>query len=358
MALSLSFFLAVSRTRITRDKLQDTPVSIRCQLRYTLTSLSWGADKRSGGQVVRYTFGLADKCPPKMWANSQCKSTWPMGAATNRRMAEMRERAMRLHEQFVQAGRFPAPEQFAAQIVQGSHDAAQENDFWRRYAEYIEFLGNQGNTPGTVRKHQHTRDTLWKFQQSTRTYLDFPETGRTFAAKFVKWLSAQPRAYDRPGQDIEKTAMYHLRNLKHFLNHALAEGWSSSMAHKQIKLSFRRAEPFPTTLTEQELLRLHELPPDALPLPKGKQRRNVLQTRDWFVFAAQTGMRYGNWDFGTIEVVPTKSGGKNIRFSQVKTINPLEVPLSKMALEVLGRNGGTMPPKFSPFATQKHLDLL
>ena len=358
MAISLSFFLATTQARIERDKLHTHPISIRCQLRYTLSSMSWGADRRTGGEVVRHTFGTADKCPPKFWANGQCKGAYPNAAPINRRLAEMRERAERLHEQFVREGRFPPPEQFAAQIVQENHNVLSEKSFWARYDQYLQFLENRGVTQSFVTSQRRVMTLLKKFERDTQTALDFDSIGRTFAAKFTKWMTLQTMPYQRAGQDIEKTATYKIRDLKHFLNHAVSEGWSTSLIHRQIQLSIRRAEPFPTTLTADEIARLNAITPkDLSDQYRSKHITRILISRDWFILATQMGARYGNWDIDdtdTLDVV----GGKNLRFQQVKTKNPLEIPLSTIALQVLERNGGSIPRRFAPTNTINHLNIL
>ncbi len=363
MAVSLYFFLQVEQARIDRNNLHHTPITIRAELRYTISALSWGADRRMGGQAVRYTFNTPDKCPPVYWAKggkggkSQCAKGCPNAHAINRRMAEMTERAAHLHEQYLQAGRFPTPEEFAAQIVEGKHAGAIESDFWSRYAEYLEFLENQQVSKGFISNQVRAHDTFKRFERASKTYLDFPEIGRTLAARFVRWFSMQPRVYNRISQDVEKTALYHIKHLKHFLNHALLEGWTQSVAHKQIKLSFRRKEAFPTTLSSDEVQALANLQPAQIPAT-GKALRNLLATRDWFVFATQTAVRYSDWNAEGFQIVRTPSGGQNLQFIQAKTINPLEVPLSAIALAILQRNGGTMPQKFYPATTQQHLDAL
>lgn len=359
MSVSLSFFLSASRARIESDKLHTHPISIRCQLRYTLSAMSWGANRRMGGEIVRHTFSTSDKCPPKFWANGQCKGAYDNAAPINRRIAEMRERAERLHEQFVRAGRFPPVEQFAAMVAQENHNVQSDKGFWARYDQYLEFLENKGVTPTFVTSQRRVMTLLKKFEHDTSTLLDFDSIGRTFAAKFTRWMTAQKMPYQRAGQDVEKTATYKIRDLKHFLNHAVAEGWSNSLIHKQIQLSIRRAEPFPTTLSADELDRLNAITPKDLAAKyPGKHALRILTSRDWFLFATQMGMRYGNWDITEAATISVKGGGKNLRFEQVKTKNPLEIPLSTIALQVLERNGGNIPARFSATATIKHLNIL
>lgn len=344
MAISLSYFL---------DKKGDanTLATIRCQLRYTLTSLSWSADRRCGNAPTRYTFATADKCAPSAWGNGACTKRHPNGAAINRRLAEMVERANRLHEGFVRGGHFPTPQQFAAQIVQGENSEVTQNVFWMRYEEYLEFLKNTGVSKPFLRNQIAAQDIFKRFERSTKTSLDFPEIGRTMAAKFIKWLSMQPRKVNRPGQDIEKTAMYHLRALKQFANHALAEGWTMSMAHKQVKLLFRRKQAFPATLTVEQIETLDRF--DFASLPSATERRYAI-TRDWFLFATQTALRFSDWDMEKFQIVSVP-GGKNLRFVQQKTVNPLEIPLTDLALRILERNGGALPKKMSSCATWMHI---
>lgn len=269
----------------------------------------------------------------------------------------MRERANRLHGQFVSAGQFPPPELFGAQIVQDFQGAKEQKSFWARYGQYLEFLENRGVTKTFVTGQKRVMLLLKKFERETQTALDFDNIGRTFAAKFTKWMMSQKMPYNRESQDIEKTAAYKIRDLKHFLNHAVSEGWTTSLLHRQIQISIRRAEPFPTTLTTEELNRLNTIRQSDLSSYAKPYAKRILISRDWFLFATQMGMRFGNWDIkdaNTLEV----TGGKNLRFNQVKTKNPLEIPLSTIALEILDRNGGNIPDRLCATATIKHLNML
>ena len=345
MAISISYFLDKKKVDAS------TPATIRCQLRYTLSALSWAADKRCGGAPIRYTFATADKCPPIAWENSACTRRHQSAATINRRLAEMVERAQRLHEDFVRHGHFPTPQQFAAQIVQGEYSQVTQNDFWLRYEQYIQFLVDSGASKPFLRNQVAAKETFQRFERAAKTSLDFSEIGRTTAAKFITWLSTQPRKVNRPDQDIEKTALYHIRALKQFINHALAEGWTTSMAHKQIKLSFRRKQAFPTTLTPEQIEALNRL--DFSTSKSALERRYAI-TRDWFLFATQTALRFSDWDMERFQIIEVP-GGKNLRFVQQKTINPLEIPLTDLALRIIERNGGALPPKMSSCSTWIHL---
>jgi len=274
----------------------------------------------------------------------------------------MAKTAERLHEQFVRSGRFPTPEQFAIQVTQGDQPEATQNEFWNRYDQYLEFLENKGVGERFRNAQRATGEIFKLFERQTRTPIDFGEIGRTTAAKFTNWLALQPRKTNRQNQRIEKTAAYHIRKLKHFLNLAMIEGWTNSMAHKQIKLDLRREEEFPTTLTKEEVLLINRLTAEqiAAHMPRKNKTflRGIIITRDWFVFATQTALRYGNWNFENYRVVQAPEGGLNLQLKQVKTINPLEIPLSEIALGVLDRNGGAMPKKISPASTINHLDVI
>jgi len=196
---------------------------------------------------------------------------------------------------------------------------------------------------------------LKDFQNVSGFRMEYKALGKTFAAKFIAWCKKNI-APKRRTQNPERTAQRYLKDLRIFLNHAFSEGWTKETTWRQIKPEFR-VNPFPTTLSDSEVRALWALTEQDVS-DKPRQAKNLLVTRDWFVFATQTGLRWSDWRAECFHLVDFMPAGMNIRFIQEKTDNPLEVPLSLLAIEVLQRNDGAMPQRYCPATTMQHLRLM
>jgi len=354
MAIGLSFFLVYTKAKMEEYNLHNTPVSIRCQLRFTLSDLPWGLAKRMGHEIQRIQFMLDVKAIPKYWANGKVSHRHPNAAVINGRIDEINSRAIQLHDAYCKAGRFPDNEAYMLAIMDGN-EAKRESAFFEDYARYIEYLDNRKVSPDFVQRQRHVCELLRVFQKKTGYQVEYATVGRTFAEKFSAWvIKTQPQR--QHNQDLAKTAMRYLETLKIFCSHAFLEQWTNERLFQQISVQFK-PNPFPTTLTLAEIQKLLALQAgDIKGIPQ--IQRNAIMTRDWFIFATQSGIRYSDWRQKRFELIDLMPAGMNIRFVQEKTDNPLEVPLSRIGIEILQRNDFQMPIAFGATSTEKHLRLL
>lgn len=354
MAIGLSFFLVYTKAKMEEYNLHNTPVSIRCQLRFTLSDLPWGIAKRMGHDVQRLQFMLDVKAIPKHWANGKVSHRHPNAAVINGRIDEISQRAVQLHDAYCKSGRFPDNSSYMLAIL-GGNEARRETVFFEDYAKYIEYLDNRKVSGDFVQRQRHLCQLLKTFQKQTGYHLEYSTVGRTFAEKFSAWvIKTVPQR--QHNQDMAKTAMAYLESLKIFCSHALLEQWTNERLFQQIILNFK-SNPFPTALTMQEVQQLLAVKAsDIKGIPQ--VQRNAIITRDWFVFATQAGIRYSDWRQKRFALVDLMPAGMNIRFVQEKTDNPLEVPLSRIGIAILERNDFNMPAAFGATSTGIHLRLL
>lgn len=108
MAIGVSFFLVYSKAKIQADRLHDKPISVRCQVRYTLSHMSWSGAKRLGHKVYRVQFTTPAKAMPRLWANGKVKHTHPNASQINHILDGIADRAVMLHAQYIAAGTFAA----------------------------------------------------------------------------------------------------------------------------------------------------------------------------------------------------------------------------------------------------------
>lgn len=357
MAISISFFLVYSRKKITTERLHDTPVSVRAQVRFTRSHLNWSAARRFGHEIRRIQFTTPVKAQPRLWANGKVKHTHPNAATINSTLDAIADRANSAHAAYIEAGEFPTDNDFIAAML-GAHEAAAPTaGFFERYEQFIGYMTDKGIHPTTRTGHRLILKNLKKFSQETGYTLTFDAINKTFAAKYIAWRLRQPNF--RKNQNPATTANRHLEDLRDFLNHATGEGWTAATTWRQIRPQIPKPK-FPVTVTADEIARMWALTPDDFTTryPRRTARKSAIITRDWFILGTQTAMRWIDWKTSRYRFIPLPNGQYNLQFTQHKTDDPVEIPLSALAIEILRRYNFDMPPPLTPMGTLKHLEAI
>lgn len=352
MALSISFFLVYSRKKITNERLHDTSISVRAQVRFTRSHLNWSAARRFGHEIRRIQFTTPVKAQPRLWANGKVKHTHQNAATINTTLDAIAARATAAHAAYIEAGAFPPDNDFIAAMLGAKEAAGPTAGFFERYEQFIGYMADKGIHPTTRTGHRLILNNLKKFSQETGYTLTFESINKTFAAKYAAWRQRQPAV--RKNQNPAATAQRHFKELRNFLSHATGEGWTTATAWRQIRPQIPKPK-FPVTVTADEIARIW-----ALTTADFRQRykgtaQNIIITRDWFILGTQTAMRWVDWKTKKYRFIPLPDGQYNLQFVQHKTDDPVEIPLSGLAIEVLRRYDFAIPPPFTPAATLQHL---
>lgn len=348
MAVSASFFLAYTKRHVQKNALESTYVGIRCEVRYTPDALPWAMSRALGRKVERIQFMLDVRALPKWWGHGRAKPAHPDASVINLRIDGIAQRAMRLHAEYIEAGEMPSKSAYMLAIL-GSGAVPQAGGFFDDYERYIRYC--DGRTSKSFADAQRlTMRRAKEFERWRGLPIAYASINKTWASEFIDWLTVK-NGKRKLGHN---TGNKHLKMLKMFLNHATLEGWNTSVFYKQIKIVEKR-EAFPVSLSEEEILKLWQIADENLGHLHSKERKVILDTRDWFVLATQTALRFSDWDGDRIDTVPAEGGGKNFRLYQKKTVAPVEIPLSNLAERVLARHGGIMPRALSPAPTLKHI---
>lgn len=353
MAISISFFLVYSQRKIAAEHLQEKPVSIRAQVRYTRSHLNWSAAKRLGHTIERIQFTTPVKVQPKWWKDGRVRHNHPNAAHINQTLDRIAERAVAAHARYIAEGAFPSDTEFIGAML-GAEQVAKATstlpDFYRLYISYLSDR-NVGRT--TISRHRYIIGLLERFSAETGYMLAFEHLNKTFAARFTAWaVRALPRR--RQTQNVENTVQRYFKDLRNFLSHAFSEGWTAAATWRQIRPRFPR-QAFPVTVTPEEIARIEALEVGDLGSRYRQSAKNILLTRDWFLLGTQTALRWSDWHNRQFRFVEVRPGEFDLQFTQEKTDDPLQIPLSPLALRILQRYGFDMPQVFSPAATMSHL---
>lgn len=355
MAISVSFFLVYSRKKIISERLYDTPVSVRAQVRFTRSHLNWSAARRFGHEIRRIQFTTGVQAQPRLWANGKVKHTHPNAATINATLDAIAARATSAHAAYIDAGQFPTDNDFIAAMLGAKEAAGPTAGFFERYEQFIGYMADKGIHPTTRTGHRLILNNLKKFSRETGYPLTFEAINKTFAAKYAAWRQRQPTV--RKNQNPAATAQRHLKELRNFLSHASGEGWTTASAWRQIRPQIPKPK-FPVTVTAEEIARIWALTPADLKQRYRDTAKNILLTRDWFILGTQTAMRWIDWKTKKYRFIPLPDGQVNMQFVQHKTDDPVEIPLSALAIEILRRYDFAMPPPFTPAGTIKHLEAI
>ena len=353
MAVSISFFLVYSQSKITKDRLHEHPVSIRAQVRYTRSHLNWASARRLGHAIERIQFTTPIKAQPRYWKNGRVRHNHPNAATINSTLDAIAQRAVVVHSDYIAAGAFPNDDDYIAAMLGAQEAQGPAATFFSHYDAYIGYLTDRGITRTTRLTHQKIIGVLKTFQDATGYKIDFESINKTFSAKFTAWCALHlPRR--KRTQDTTQTANRYLKHLRLFLSHAHTEGWTTATAWRQVKPHIRQPD-FPVTITTDEIQRIHALTAADFTQRYRQTAKNILLTRDWFLLGTQTAMRWSDWRTGKYRFIPLADGQHNLQFTQAKTDAPVEIPLSSLAITILERHNFDLPAPFSPAATLQHL---
>ncbi len=354
MAISISFFLVYSKKKISNERLHDTPVSIRAQVRFTRSHLNWSAARRFGHEIRRIQFTTGVQAQPRLWANGKVKHTHTNAATINATLDAIADRAIAAHAAYIEAGEFPNDTDFMAAMLGAKEAAAPTAGFFERYEQFIGYMADKGIHSTTRTGHRLILKNLKKFTQETGYNLTFDTINKTFAAKYAAWMLRQPIV--RKNQNPTSTAQRHLKEMRNFLSHAHGEEWTTATAWRKIHPQIPKPK-FPLTVTADEIARIWALTPGDFKhrYPRHTAQQSAIVTRDWFIFGTQTAMRWIDWHTKKYRFIPLPDGQYNLQFVQHKTDDPVEIPLSTLAIQILQKYNFAMPPPFTPGGTLKHL---
>lgn len=352
MAISISFFLVYSKKKITSERLHDTPVSVRAQVRYTRSHLNWSAARRFGHEIRRIQFTTGVQAHPRLWANGKVKHTHPNAATINATLDAIADRAIAAHAAYIEAGIFPPDNDFMAAMLGAKEAAGPASDFFGYYEQFILYMADKGIHRTTRVGHTLILGLLKKFSAQTGYTITFETINKTFAAKYAAWRTRQPTV--RKNQNPTATAQRHFKELRNFLSHAHSEGWTTATAWRQIRPQIPKPK-FPITVTAEEIARIWALTTADFQQRYKGTSNNILLTRDWFTLGTQTAMRWIDWKTKKYRFIPLPDGQYNLQFTQHKTDDPVEIPLSALAIEILRRYNFDMPPPFTAASTLHHL---
>lgn len=311
----------------------DTERPIQCQIRYVVN-----------GQTIRLNFATGQTCKIRHFRNQKVYHTVQFATQANGRLNEIRERAERLYRDAVEQGKMPVKEKLKDQILSGTYRVEVERNLMADFQEFIEYHQSKSTSKGSMSHILNLRTHLEQFARKQRIALTYDSINLAFYGKFLSYL----QDYEfRDGETYEENTVGNfIKKLKMFLNWAKGNGWNpfDFFQHPEFKIPEKRVAN--VYLEQSELAALK-----ALDLTK---RPYLNDTRNWFLIACETGMRYSDYHQLNRRNIKEVPNGYDFTYVPRKTSKSskvrVTVPISQAAVSILLRYGFDMP---APVSNQK-----
>ena len=185
----------------------------------------------------------------------------------------------------------------------------------------------------TISNYKGTYKALTELQivlQATkRRIIDFNTIDLDFYSDFTEYLSKTLNL-------STNTIGNHIKVLKSILNEATERGLNKNLQYKSKKFSTTREQTDSIYLSEKELKELEDLD-----LSNNLRLENV---RDLFLVGCYTGLRFS--DFSILKTEQMKDGFIKIK-EQIKTGNPVEIPIHNVVKKIVNKYNGELPRAIS-----------
>lgn len=188
----------------------------------------------------------------------------------------------------------------------------------------------------TIRTYNTTFHHLLKFQKLHKHTLNFEDINQDFYSDYIEFLTMTVKL-------STNTVGKHIQILKLIMNEALEAGATQNQAHRSRRFISIKEESESIYLNKKELVEL-----ENIDLSKNKALEKV---RDLFLIGCYTGLRYS--DYSTLTIDKIKDGF--IRGFQIKTGNPVTIPLHDTVIKILKKYKNDLPKSISNQKTNSHL---
>lgn len=188
---------------------------------------------------------------------------------------------------------------------------------------------------GTIKVYRTVYNRLSQYEDLKRKKLTFDSITLDFHDNYTKYLLSKGLSTNTIGKDI--------KTIKAVLSEATEAGLNTNMAFRGKRFTTPREQTEQIYLNESEIEELENLDLSDNP--------TLDRVRDLFVVACNTGMRFS--DFSNLTAANIE--GRYINFKQVKTGNPVTVPVLKSVDRILQKYNGNFPKAYSNQAMNRYL---
>lgn len=349
MAITISFFPSGSR----KNDVEGRHYSLRCQIRFTRSSLSWGAARAAGHEFCELRFGTSIKVVPSLFSDQRVSRKHPDAGAVNDAIEAAEKQAIAAHAAALMMPVWPDDETFEKMCVGSSAEVSKGRDVLSDHASYVKWLAQKG-VSGKYRNDQvlmmkNVRD----FFAIRRMVLSYEKFTISFEGEFSEWLKKNRKKGKGPLHS--NTVSARLRLLKSFLLFAVdsdftkADGWKK--IHPKTKDSHNRVVLSLAEVDRMNAVEAEDLKKNGIGL---RQISAILESRDWFVFACFVGPRSVNWKSDQLKI-SERDGFFYAAYISTKKNKAVEVPLNPRVVRMLEKRQWVFPKEFTYDSIRRHL---
>ncbi len=301
-----------------------------------------------GNSLKIYT---GESIPPKHWnpETNSARNTpkFPEHPEFNERLNQIKSTINRVFLDYRNKNGHaaPSPAVFRSLIETAMKKGAQRLTFLDYFEDFVnrsmrgQRIDPKSKEPvrlGVSKGYQTTLNHLRGFDSYNKRKLDFDTIDLEFHRDFTEYLTTAPvNEEGKPLLLSANTVGSNFQRIKAVLNEATERGYNSNMTFRSKYFVKQTEESDTIYLSDKELQELQDLD-----LSESPRLDNV---RDLFLIGCFTGLRFS--DFSILKPASIKNGF--IRITQVKTGNPVTIPVHPVVKKLLEKRGGETPRAIS-----------
>ena len=239
-------------------------------------------------------------------------------------------------------------EKFMTDKIRGKEAAIRKSaeefikDYINRKASMVNKKTDRILCSGTVYNHKNALQRLQKYCKEKHKKIVWELFNRRFEESFIAWMNEQGFAAN--------TIASQFSIMKVWLTDAEIEGLMTDKYFHKYPTKAHDVDNI--YLTEEEIQRLYDI--DFTDEEVKKQidpKSNIEQTRDLFIIACWTGLRYGDWhDLSKSQITKDR-----ITMTTHKTMKEVTIPLHPMVKKILRKYNGKLPKSVDKTKTIKQI---
>ena len=188
----------------------------------------------------------------------------------------------------------------------------------------------------TIRTYVTTLRHLREFGTAARKKIDFNDITLSFYSEYTEYLMKTAKL-------STNTIGKHIQIIKLIMNEAMEMGFNNNIAHKSRRFVVLRENSDSIYLNKDELREIELF--DLSRYPK------LERVRDLFLVGCFTGLRYS--DYSILKPENIRDG--LIEITQVKTNDPVVIPVHDTVARIMAKYGGQLPRSLSNQKTNDYL---
>lgn len=215
-------------------------------------------------------------------------------------------------------------------------------DYINRKASMVNKQTKRTLCSGTVYNHKHALHRLQLYCKEKHKKIVWELFNRRFEESFIAWMNERGFAAN--------TIASQFSIMKVWLTDAEIEGLMTDKFFHKYPTKAHDVDNI--YLTEEEIQRLYDI--DFTDEEVKKQidpNSNIEQTRDLFIIACWTGLRYGDWhDLSKSQITKNR-----INMTTHKTMKDVSIPIHSMVKKIIKKYNGKLPKSVDKTKTIKQI---